>query len=161
VDLGGVGTNLAELARLPVSADNWEPLIASGSFRDLGVTERKELPMTIDRNDREVCAGTLSIQTHHDGSTCTVALAGELDLANAEEFSAELERAETDGLARCEIVLDMTELEFIDSTGIAILIAVHHRLNVEDDRFKLVRSQALAVRRGPRTDRLGRSDPRL
>jgi len=87
----------------------------------------------------------LSIRTRRDGSTCTVALAGELDLANAEAFADELERAEPGRAAPHEIVVDMTELEFIDSAGIAILVAAHHRLNADGGRFKLVRSQATAV----------------
>jgi anti-sigma B factor antagonist len=100
--------------------------------------------MTVDMNDREVRAGLLRIRTRRDGSTCTVALAGELDLANTDELSAELERVENSGATHC-IVLDMTELEFIDSTGIAILVAMHRRLNSNGDRFKLVRSEAMAV----------------
>jgi anti-anti-sigma factor len=97
-------------------------------------------------NDREVRAGTLSIRTHQDGSICTVALAGELDLANAEKFSDELKRAENGAAASCGIVVDMTELEFIDSTGIAVLVAFHQRLNADGgDRFSLVRSKATAV----------------
>lgn len=103
--------------------------------------------MTVDSSDREVRAGTLSIRTHRNGSTCTVALAGELDLANTDEFSDELGRAENGGGAPCRIVVDMTELEFIDSTGISILVAAHRRLNADDDRFLLIASQAMAVRR--------------
>ncbi|HET9163809.1 MAG TPA: STAS domain-containing protein [Solirubrobacterales bacterium] len=99
----------------------------------------------IGLSDREVRAGTLTIRTHRDGSACTVALAGELDLANAGRFSDELKRAENDSSASRGIVVDMTELEFIDSTGIAILVALHQRLNADGDHFKLVRSQAMAV----------------
>ncbi|HEX6752635.1 MAG TPA: STAS domain-containing protein [Solirubrobacterales bacterium] len=102
--------------------------------------------MTVDTNGREVRAGTLCIRTHRDGSTCTVVLAGELDLANTDELWGELKRAENDGTAP-SIVLDMTELEFIDSTGISILVAMHQRLNSDGDRFKLVRSEASAVNR--------------
>lgn len=101
--------------------------------------------MAVDVSDREIRAGTLYIRTHCDGSTCTVALTGELDLANTDELSAELERAENIGATPCRIVLDMTELEFIDSTGISILVAMHRRLNSDGDRFKLVRSEAMAV----------------
>lgn len=101
--------------------------------------------MWVGMDDREVRAGLLRIRTHRNGATCTVALTGELDLANTGELSAELRRAENDGIAPDEIVLDMTELEFIDSTGIAILVAAHRRLNADGDRFKLVRSEATAV----------------
>ena len=50
---------------------------------------------------------------------------------------------------RGELVLDMSELEFIDSTGIALLVATHRRLNGEGDGagFRLVGSERTAVRR--------------
>ena len=97
--------------------------------------------------DQEVRSGPLFIRTHSNGSTCTVSLAGELDLANTDEFSDELKRVENHGAAPQAIVVDMTELEFIDSTGIAILVAAHRRLNSDADRFSLVRSRATSVSR--------------
>ena len=70
-------------------------------------------------------------------------LVGELDLANAETLAAELEQT-TEG----ELVLDLSELEFIDSTGIALLVAAHRRLNSGDsDRFRLIASESTAVQR--------------
>lgn len=91
----------------------------------------------------EIQDGTLSIQIIEEDSVRTLALAGELDLANAATLAAQLEE-ETAG----ELVLDMSELEFIDSTGIALLVAVHRRLNGNGAvRFRLIASENPAVQR--------------
>jgi anti-sigma B factor antagonist len=87
----------------------------------------------------------LSVRVIANDATPTLALSGELDLANAETFAAELERVEGD--APTMITVDMQELEFIDSTGIAVLVAAHRRLNDGGLRIRLVRSRASAVRR--------------
>lgn len=71
----------------------------------------------------------------------TLALAGELDLATAGSVSAELERLEATGVP---LRIDLSELEFIDSTGIAILVGVHNRL---ENRLQVVPSPAPEVRR--------------
>jgi len=87
--------------------------------------------------------GTLSIRVLGEDSGRTLVLAGELDLANAETLSALLEQT-TEG----ELLLDMTELEFIDSTGIALLVAAHRRLNCDGAvRFRLIGSSNSAVQR--------------
>ena len=76
---------------------------------------------------------------------------GELDMGTASELEQKIEDALTDSDA--SIVLDLCECEFIDSTGIALLVATHHRLNGEDRPngdggcFRLVGSQGRAVRR--------------
>jgi anti-sigma B factor antagonist len=91
----------------------------------------------------EIQDGTLSIRILEEGPVRTLALIGELDLANAGTLSAELEQIK-DG----ELVLDLSELEFIDSTGIALLVAAHRRLNSGNaDRFRLIGSGSAAVQR--------------
>ena len=91
----------------------------------------------------EIQDGTLSIRILEADPVRTLALAGELDLANAETLSAQLEQTK-DG----ELVLDLSELEFIDSTGIALLVAMHRRLNPGGaERFRLIASGIPAVQR--------------
>ena len=97
-------------------------------------------------NMPELRDGTLSIRVSNKESVWTLALLGELDLANAETLAGALSNAESGGARR--IVLDLTELEFIDSTGIALLVSTHHRLNNgKADCFCLVGSEGPAVRR--------------
>jgi anti-anti-sigma factor len=67
----------------------------------------------------------------------TVRLEGELDLANAAELERELRRVEhTDALS---IVLDLSGLEFIDSTGVRLLIEAEARSRADGDRLTLLR----------------------
>jgi anti-anti-sigma factor len=94
--------------------------------------------------NREISDGTLRIRLSGEGSRQTLAVSGELDLANAGTLEAELRRAAEDGE---QIVLDLRGLEFIDSTGIAVLVATHRRLNDGASRVRLVHSDAPAVRR--------------
>jgi anti-sigma B factor antagonist len=101
---------------------------------------------TRDAGNREVRDGTLTVRIKAEGDGCTLGLAGELDMANAATLEAELDRAAGAGAA--PITVDLRELEFIDSTGIAALVAAHRRLNDRGgERIRLVRSRASAVRR--------------
>lgn len=101
--------------------------------------------MAAEGNGSEMRDGTLTLNVRDVDSGRTIALAGELDMANAGTLARELERAEEDGAAR--IVVDLRELVFIDSTGIAVLVAAHRRLNGDDRRLRLIRSKASGVHR--------------
>jgi anti-anti-sigma factor len=59
---------------------------------------------------------SLDVAAGDDGWT-TVSVAGELDLATADEFS----RAVRSGLARGAVVIDLRELTFMDSSGVRAL----------------------------------------
>lgn len=102
--------------------------------------------MSNDGIDAEVANGTLAIKFLQNGADHTLQLVGELDLANAETLTAALEKAENE---TTRVTIDMTALEFIDSTGIAVLVAAHHRMNDDDGDFRLrfVPSKAVAVQR--------------
>lgn len=91
---------------------------------------------------RDIADGTLVVRTEKDRSTHTIALCGELDLANAATAEAELKASlEADGT---KIVVDMSELEFIDSTGIALLVAA---LGHGETRLRFIPSPSPAVAR--------------
>jgi anti-sigma B factor antagonist len=90
---------------------------------------------------REMQDGTLTLRASEEESLRTLALSGELDMSNAPSVSSELERLEASGAA---VRIDLSQLEFIDSTGLAILVGAHQRLG---DRLTLVRSGAPAVDR--------------
>jgi anti-anti-sigma factor len=70
-------------------------------------------------NMREISNGTLAVQVAQSGARCVLCLRGELDLANAGTAETELEAVMAGGTA---VVIDMRGLEFIDSTGIAMLV---------------------------------------
>jgi anti-sigma B factor antagonist len=86
----------------------------------------------------------LSLQTETVGDTRTLRLRGELDLASADVLETELGDALGDGGSR--VVVDLRELIFIDSTGIAILVAAIRR-DEGDGKLRFVPSRAQAVTR--------------
>jgi anti-anti-sigma factor len=86
------------------------------------------------------------IRTEGRNSRRVLALSGELDLSNADRFSDELARAEDGASPPSRIVLDLSELEFIDSTGIALLVSALSR-NEGDVRISFIPSDSPAVTR--------------
>jgi anti-anti-sigma factor len=80
----------------------------------------------------------LELRTDNDGGAPRVIVSGELDLATAEELDAELKRAETSGPAT--LVLDLRELDFMDSTGLRIVIAADSRARERGARLLVVRA---------------------
>jgi anti-sigma B factor antagonist len=77
------------------------------------------------------------------GEACVVKLGGELDLYNAPQIRETL-------LAACEdapqrIVVDLSEVEFIDSTALGVLIEARSRLN--NGRAFLLAAPGLETRR--------------
>jgi anti-sigma B factor antagonist len=61
---------------------------------------------------------------------------GELDMNTAPELEAEFERAVAEPGA--SVVLDLIDCEFIDSTGIALIVNAWQKLEKSDDDGRLV-----------------------
>lgn len=70
--------------------------------------------------DFKVHDGLLAVQQMSEGPRLRISLEGEMDLANAETAAATMREALLCGK---EVVVDLGKLEFLDSTGIAILVA--------------------------------------
>ena len=83
------------------------------------------------------------VRTSKNDETHTIALCGELDLANASTAESALEESLEGGR---QVVVDMRELEFIDSTGIALLVAALGRGGTEP-RVRFIPSTSPAVTR--------------
>jgi len=78
----------------------------------------------------------LGLRSEREGETHVVELLGELDLAGAPALEEELLRVEaTDATA---IVIDVRRLEFIDSTGIRLLVMAADRCH-DGARLTLLR----------------------
>lgn len=101
--------------------------------------------MKTSGSNGEARDGMLAVRVEGDGAARTIVLRGELDLSNASILSSSLERVEAEGPKT--ITIDMSELEFIDSTGIAVLVAAHRRLGSRDGLLRFVPGRAAAVRR--------------
>lgn len=93
---------------------------------------------------REIADGTLVVRSLENDGSRVVAFAGELDLANAGTAESALENLLAD--SSTPIVVDMRELEFIDSTGIALLVSTLSS-NEDGVRISFIPSDAPAVTR--------------
>ena len=85
------------------------------------------------------------------GGTVHVALAGELDISTGPRLDDDLRRIETDQPQT--IVVDLQELQFMDSTGLRILITADMRARAAGRRLAIVQGNE-SVRRVLRVTRL-------
>jgi anti-anti-sigma factor len=85
----------------------------------------------------EACADPLfEVRVDARGTTWTVVVTGELDLAVADRFDAAIgaaiaEAAET-------VVIDLSALDFVDSTGIHALLRAHREAGARDLRLVII-----------------------
>jgi len=86
----------------------------------------------------------LSLETFHGEGSVRIALEGELDYSSALILDDELRRAE-----RCVhpvLVLDLSQLRFMDSTGLGIIVSAYRRMR-RGGRQLIVACPTVAVRR--------------
>jgi anti-sigma B factor antagonist len=82
---------------------------------------------------------------HHAQDDChTLSLAGELDVASAPELHEAIARICQDGAS--ELVLDLHELEFLDSVGLRVILSAGRECERHGCEFSLKRAQAPAQR---------------
>ncbi len=77
------------------------------------------------------------VEVHRNGATAVVAVGGELDLASGPELEAELDKLTGPDLQL--VVIDLRRLDFMDSTGLSILVRAHQRLAGEGCEMGLVK----------------------
>ncbi len=65
------------------------------------------------------------VEARSEGKTYVLAVSGELDLAAASSLEEELGQALESGSE--VIVVDLADLDFIDSTGLSVLVRAHQR----------------------------------
>ena len=68
----------------------------------------------------------LAVSEHALGDVLLVELGGELDLATADQLREVFVAAEKAGYTR--VVVDLSDVSVVDSTGLAVLVAVHQHL---------------------------------
>ncbi len=81
--------------------------------------------------------GSLSLRSAREGDVHTIELTGELDLVNAVTVQHELERVEREDALT--ILIDLSELTFIDSTGVRLVLSAHARSVADGGRLTLLR----------------------
>jgi anti-anti-sigma factor len=73
---------------------------------------------------RALATGTFrAVEESIDDETQLVSVHGDIDLKSAREFREALDEAAQDGKAR--LIVDMSEVPFMDSSGLAALIGAH------------------------------------
>jgi anti-sigma B factor antagonist len=88
--------------------------------------------------------GRLTVRIEQGGDSLTVRALGELDIATADTLAEELGR-----VWRCDaspIVLDLGEVDFLDSMGLRALLAVAKHSRETGNRLR-IRQDSAAVRR--------------
>jgi anti-sigma B factor antagonist len=93
----------------------------------------------------------LDLTTDTDGDTVRIVLSGELDISTAPRVEEELQKLEEGRPAT--IVLDLRGLEFMDSTGLRVIVSADGRAREEGRTLRLVRGPE-AVQRIFRVTRL-------
>jgi anti-sigma B factor antagonist len=77
------------------------------------------------------------VDVRTEGRAAVVVVHGELDLATSPELEEQLRRIWDAGNE--QLVIDLRELEFMDSTGLSIIVKAHQRLTDEGRQLTLVR----------------------
>jgi anti-sigma B factor antagonist len=78
----------------------------------------------------------LSLTVHPDGHGAVLTVAGEVDLATAPQLQAKLVDLVDDGVGG--VVVDLTPVAFMDSTGLGVLLAAHRRAQAGGPAIRLV-----------------------
>lgn len=79
----------------------------------------------------------LDITSDEQGEAARLALTGELDIASAPELESRLSAVEAGGVKT--VVVDLRGLDFMDSTGLRVLVAADARAREASRRLVLVR----------------------
>lgn len=109
-----------------------------------GASRGRSLPVSaFDRGvtpaPRESHFGVLTMTSSRDGDVHRICLSGELDLASAASVDQEITRVE-DTDART-IVVDLSGLDWVDSTGVRLLLSAQARTRTRSHRLAVVRAR--------------------
>jgi anti-sigma B factor antagonist len=102
----------------------------------------RRLGRGFQHREREISRLAREMQSHfrvevaNKGEAAIISVSGELDLASSPALEEELERA--CGSDASLVIVDLRELEFMDSTGLSVLVRAHQRAAENSQRFGLV-----------------------
>lgn len=86
----------------------------------------------------------LSVSVDREGDAVTVSARGEVDMGTADLLDGELQNAESSDARR--IVLDLSRVSFIDSTGLQLLVEAARRSDREPARLVVVQGFGAVAR---------------
>lgn len=114
-------------------------VIALARNRD-AADHRPKADMAVAASDH----GQLTLRTGHLGDVSTVTLWGELDIASAAVLEAEVMVAEQ--LGARSITIDLSGLDFLDTSGLHAILAAHARCLHHGRELTLLRGPAQVQR---------------
>lgn len=79
----------------------------------------------------------LKVETSREAGGYVITAIGELDMSTAEALDTEVRAAEASDAER--IVIDLSRVTFMDSTGLQLLLQAQARSRADSDRLRLVR----------------------
>jgi anti-sigma B factor antagonist len=88
--------------------------------------------------------GQFRVEVRKEGREALIAVTGELDLASAPELEQVLERF-TDEPTEL-LVIDLRGVDFMDSTGLSIIVKAHQRFAENGRRLGLVKGSSQVQR---------------
>lgn len=77
------------------------------------------------------------VEVRSEKRASVISVSGELDLASGGELEEALARAAHSDVE--QVIIDLRQLEFMDSSGLNILIKAHQRAEAAGQRFGLVK----------------------
>jgi anti-anti-sigma factor len=78
-----------------------------------------------------------NVEIDNSNQAVVIRVSGELDLASSPALEQELERG---AASQAKVVIvDLRNLEFMDSTGLSVLVRAHQRATENGQRFGVVR----------------------
>jgi len=111
--------------------------LGSVAFGGLGpVKTRLGQPLPVSLPAMPSGNGAFSVGRQEEDERVVFVPRGELDLATAPEFEAALVAALDAGQ---HVVVDLRQLQFMDSSGVRVLIAAHARAGADGERLTLIR----------------------
>jgi anti-sigma B factor antagonist len=81
----------------------------------------------------------LSIETRNVGARTVLAVSGEIDVYTAPKLREQIVQLVDEG--RYHLVVDMEQVEFLDSTGLGVLVGGLKRVRAHDGSLQLVCTQ--------------------
>ncbi len=81
----------------------------------------------------------LTLSTRREGDRTVVVVGGEIDVYTAPKLREQLVELETAG--QHHLIIDLEQVEFLDSTGLGVLVGGLKRVRVHDGSLRLVCTQ--------------------
>jgi anti-sigma B factor antagonist len=88
----------------------------------------------------------LTYTVDRTGTTAVGVLAGEIDLASIDALEAAIGAIEQEAAEGDDVVLDMSGVTFLDSSGLRVLVTANDRLDTAGNRLVIRRPSVSVVR---------------